>query len=102
MPATHSLRIDFDEATGEVVALHRCAVQLGGHTVYHARGVALGADAAAALKAVLDANRELIQMEAGALAVAHVAAVAGKAQPGVKTLTAGGSLGALGGARETK
>jgi hypothetical protein len=95
--ATHKLTITYDEATGEVTAVHRCAVAVGPTVVGHARDVELDAGAAAVLKAVLDANRKTVEAETQILAVSHAAAVAGKKQPGVTPLMAGGRLGALGG-----
>lgn len=100
--AKHSLRIDYDEATGTVSAVHRCAVEVGGITVGHSREIDLGPDAAAALTAVLNSNRETVEGEAQALAISHAAAVTGKSQPGVKKLAVGGTLGALGGAAAEK
>lgn len=100
--AAHTLRIDYDEATGAVTALHRCTVTVAGLPVGHSREIELGADAAAALKVILDANRELLETEAARLAVSHAAAVSGKKQPGVTKLAVGGSLGALGGADAKK
>lgn len=102
MAGTHTLRIDYDEATGAVTATHGCTVTVAGLAVRHSRAVELGPDAAAALKTVLDANRELVEREAGALAVSHAAAVAGKKQPGVIPLRINGTLGALGGADAKK
>jgi hypothetical protein len=100
--AKHSLRIDFDEATGTVTAVHRCTVDVGGLPVSHSREIDLGADAATALKGVLDANRALVEAEATGLAISHAAAVSGKSQPGVKKLSVGGSLGALGASEAKK
>lgn len=97
MSARHSLRIDFDGAA--VAAVHRCTVDVGGLPVSHSREIDLGAGAAEALAGVLDANRELLEREATALAISHAAAVSGKAQPGVKKLSVGGALGAIGGAK---
>ena len=102
MKPAHFARIDFDEATGAVAALHRCTVTVGGLPISHSREIELGPDAAAALKTVLDANRELLEKEATALALSHAAAVSGKAQPGVTPLKVGGSLGALGAADPKK
>jgi hypothetical protein len=100
--ATHSLRIDYDDDDGTVSAVHRCGVEVAGLTVSHSRDIDLGPDAVAALKAVIDANRETVEGEAQALAISHAAAVSGKAQPGVKKLTVGGTLGALGGSAAEK
>jgi hypothetical protein len=102
MATRHSLRIDFDESSGAVAAVHRCTVDAAGIPVSHSREIDLGADAAAALKGVLDANRELVEREATGLAISHAAAVSGKVQPGVKKLAVGGSLGALGGSEAKK
>lgn len=102
MTAQHSLRIDYDEATGRLVVTHRCTVVVAGHAVSHAREIELGEGTAAALSGFLDANRETLAAEAQAHALVHVAAVTGKTRKGVTPLKVGGSLSAAGGTEAAK
>jgi hypothetical protein len=95
MPASHRLQITYDESTGTVTAVHRCTVTVPGHPspITHAREIELDPESAAALKGVLDANRDVLEAETGELAVDHAAAVSGKVRKGVRPLKVGGSLG---------
>lgn len=88
--AKHTLRIDFDDETGEVACVHRCAVEVGGHTVVHSRDVPLG-NAAATLKAVVEKNRDLLEGEAKVAAARHVEALRGRGGA-TKNLVVGGTL----------
>lgn len=96
--ARHTLRIDYDDATGELTVTHRCAVEVGGQAVSIAEQVmpSDAAGSAAALKGWIDANRAEMEAAAQRAAIQHAAAVAGKVKPGVKQLKVGGSLGPAG------
>lgn len=100
--ATHTLKIAYDDATGAVRMSHRCAVTVAGQAVSHELPIDPPDGVAAALKGFLDANRVEVEMQTAALAVQHAAAVAGKAKPGVKLLTVGGSLGSGGASAAAK
>lgn len=95
-PATHKFAITLDEATGQVSAVHRCTVNIGGALISHSRDVEMSAEVAAAMKQFLDGNRAEVEKEALALAMSHIAATSGKKQPGVKRLTVHGALGPIG------
>ena len=101
---THKLTLAYDDAAGTVRATHRTTVAIGGHAISHAEDVALSDHdgAAAALKALVDGNREEMEKRATALALIHAAALAGKAPKNTKQLVIGGTLGAVGGADAKK
>lgn len=94
--ASHKLQLTYDDATGDLTVTHRCIVAVGGHDVSHAEPVTLDASAAAAFKAILDANREEMERRTTTLAVQHAAAIAGRLPPNTKSLAVGGNLGAIG------
>lgn len=98
----HKLQIVYDEAAGTVAAVHRCTAEVAGQVVSHAREVELGPGAAAAMAALLDPNREVMEQEAAELAVAHAAAQAGRLKPGQHALKIAGTLGAVGGSEATR
>jgi hypothetical protein len=93
------LRVTLDEATGVLAVTHTVATDLGGQTVNYAEPVALAdpAAAAAALAALLDANREEMERRALAASLAHAAALAGRRKKGRKALAAGGTLKGISG-----
>ena len=101
---THKLTLAYDDAAGTVRATHRTTVEIGGHAISHAEDVALSdaAGAVAALKALVDGNREEMEKRATALAIEHAAALSGKNPKNRKQLTVGGTLGAVGGADAKK
>ncbi len=90
--ASHKLQLTFDTATGTLAVVHRCTVEIGGHTVSHAEPVALEGDVAEAMKGMIEQNAAAMEAATTKLAVRHVAASTGKDEPGVKRLTVGGSL----------
>lgn len=96
MTLTHTFRIDYDDATGEVKAVHRCTSDVGGEKVSFAEDVQLPADAAAALKAFVDDNRKAMENVTKLMALRHAAAVSGVPEARVTKLKVGGSLAAVG------
>lgn len=102
MAAKHTLRIDFDDATGEVSVVHRTTVSVAGQPIAFAQPVDLAdADAAkATLKALVDGNREAMEKAAGAAAIQHAAAVAGTSKH--KQIKLGGTMGPVGGTKAEK
>lgn len=95
--AAHKITLTYGD-DGELTATHRTWIEVGGHVVSHAETVSLDDHdaAAAALEALINANRDEMEARTERLAIAHAAAVEGKDQPGIKPLRVGGSLGAIG------
>lgn len=94
--ATHKLKIVYDDATGAVTMTHRCTVTVGGVNVGTEMPIDPPEGVAESCKAFLDLNRTEVEAEAKLAALQHAAALAGKRQPGVKTLKVNGSLGSGG------
>ncbi len=92
MPATHKLQLTFDTATGELRAVHRCTVEVGGQSVSHAEPVVLGEEVGEAMRGMIEQNAAAMEAATGSLAVRHVAASTGKDEIGLKRLTVAGSL----------
>lgn len=108
----HKLRIDFDDESGEIVVYHRCTVHLAGHDVSHSEEIDLAdkEETANLLRQLIDqevdyvdeertiktTNRKLMEERTQKMTINHVAAVNNIPQKGVKRITLGGSLRAVG------
>lgn len=90
--AEHKIQVTLDEATGSIVAVHRVFVEVAGTVVSHSRDYALTPESIGPLKALIDANREVMESDVFKLSIDHISATSGKAPKGVTPLKVGGSL----------
>ncbi len=93
--ASHKISITFDEATNALHVVHRCSVDVAGHTVSHAEDIELTETGGVLgmLKGLIDSNRTEMEAIANLHGVNHASAFSGKALAGVKKLTIGGAVG---------
>jgi len=96
--ATHKLQLTLDADGLRVV--HRCTVEVAGHTVSHSEDIELSEASVAALakglSPIIESHKEEMEERTQTLALQHAAALADEKTPGVKRLRFEGTITPLG------